>query len=332
MRSRSSIFPVLLCLIALLLLAVQLDRPAPVHAQALDPFDPHIGACPIFSKDNVWNRPITAKRVHPLSNDYVNRIGATSPLHPNFGSTPDNGIPITIITPDVPEVRVTFTFADESDPGGYPIPPDVLIEGGPNAPADSDRHILMVDRVRCLLFELGSALPQPDGSWTAGAGVKIDLMNDSRRPENFTSADASGLPILPGLLRYDEVALGQIRHAIRFTAPQTQEAYLWPATHEASSITDPSYPPMGTRFRLKADFDISGFSRHNQVILRALKRYGMILADNGSPWFITGVPDPRWNDDDLHQLRNVPGSAFEAVDEGDWPLVPASARVSPIVP
>ena len=331
MRSRSSILTLSLCVIALLLLALRLDRPVPVAAQVINPFDPHIGACPIFSTKNVWNRPVFQRPVHPRSADYVNRIGPSSPLHPNFGSTPDNGIPITPITPQTADVRVTFTFASESDPGDYPIPPNALIEGGPNAPLDADRHIILFDRLRCLLYEVGGAIPQSDGSWTAGAGIKMDLLVDSLRPLGFTSADASGLPILPGLVRYDEVALGEIRHAIRFTAPQTQRAYLWPSTHFASSITDESYPPMGTRFRLKADFDISGYSRDNQVILRALKRYGMILADNGSAWFITGSPDRRWNDDDLHNLRQITGSNFEAVDESDWQMVPVSARVDPTV-
>jgi len=183
--------------------------------------------------------------------------------------------------------------------------------------------------VRCLLFEVGGANPQPDGSWTAGAGIKMDLRNDSLRPELKTSTDAAGLAVLPGLLRYEEVAQGEIRHAIRFTAPQTQRAYLWPARHYASSITDETYAPMGTRFRLKANFNISGFSRNNQIILRALKIYGMILADNGSPWFLTGKPDPRWNDNDLHQLQQISGSAFEAVDESALQMIPDSARADP---
>jgi hypothetical protein len=332
MRLRTTFSSVGLFVIALVVLTACGEHSAPVNAQTTSPSDPHIGACPIFSTKNVWNQPVPSKPVHPNSNNYVNRIGASSPLHPNFGSDPGNGIPITLITPDTPKVKVRFTFADESDPGDYPVPPNALIEGGPNAPVDSDRHIVLVDQVRCLLFEVGGAVPQPDGSWTAGAGIMMDLMNDARRPEDWTSADASGLPILPGLLRYDEVGSGEIRHAIRFTAPQTQRAYLWPATHEASSITDPSYPPMGTRFRLKADFDISGYSRDNQVILRALKRYGMILADNGSSWFITGTPDRRWNDDDLHKLQQITGSNFEAVDESEWQMIPSSARVDPTVP
>ena len=331
MRSCSSFLAITLCLIALTVLSLRIDRPAVVGAQVINPFDPHLGACPIFSTKNVWNRPVLLRPVHPHSADYVNRIGSSNSLHPNFGSDPNNGIPITFITPQTADVKVSFTYGDESDPGDYPIPPNALIEGGVNAPPDSDRHIIMVDRIRCLLYEVGSALPQSDGSWTAGAGIKMDLMVDSLRPLGWTSADASGLAILPGLLRYDEVAIGDIRHAIRFTAPQTQRAYLWPSTHYASTITDESYPPMGTRFRLKAEFDVSGYSRDNQVILRALKRYGMILADNGSSWFITGTPDRRWNDDDLHKLQQVKGSDFEAVDESDWQMTPSSARADPTI-
>jgi len=290
---------------------------------------PNVAGCPVFTTNNIWNTPVIQLPKHVHSDDYVARIGASSPIHPNFGSTPDNGIPITLIGPNTPQVPVTFTYADDSDPGPYPIPPNVRIEGGSTAAPDSDRHMILVDVVRCLLFEVGGANPQPDGSWTAGAGIKMDLRNDSLRPELKTSTDAAGLAVLPGLLRYEEVAQGEIRHAIRFTAPQTQRAYLWPARHYASSITDETYAPMGTRFRLKANFNISGFSRNNQIILRALKIYGMILADNGSPWFLTGKPDPRWNDNDLHQLQQISGSAFEAVDESALQMIPDSARADP---
>lgn len=316
------------CVLAFLLACGE-QRPASVSAQVTNSPDPHIGACPIFSANNVWNRPIQTRPVHTRSADYVNRIGASKPVHPNFGSTPDNGIPITLITSQTAKVKVSFTYADESDPGGYPIPANALIEGGANAPSGTDRHIILVDQVRCMLYELGGALPQSGGTWTAGAGIKMDLMSDTLRPDTWTSTDAAGLPVLPGLLRYDEVAQGEIRHAIRFTAPQTQKAHVWPARHDASSITDESYPPMGTRFRLKANFDMSGFSRENQVILRALQRYGMILADNGSSWFLIGSPDSRWNDDDLHKLQQVTGSNFEAVDVSDWEMAPSSARTDP---
>jgi hypothetical protein len=336
MRSRSSFSLFIVCLIGFVTAIGLVVQPNRVSAQGIagllgGAFDtgPNIAGCPVYTTKNIWNTPVIQLPRSSHSDDYVARIGASSPLHPNFGSTPDNGIPVTFIGPNTPQVPVTFTFADESDPGPYPIPANVRIEGGPTAPPDSDRHMILVDVVRCLLYEVGGANPQPDGSWTAGAGIKSDLTVDMLRPLNHTTSDAAGLAILPGLLRYEEVAQGEIRHAIRFTAPQTQRAYLWPARHFASSITDETYPPMGARFRLKANFDISGFSRNNQIILRALKIYGMILADNGSSWFLTGKPDPRWNDDDLHQLRQISGSAFEAVDESALQMIPDSARADP---
>jgi hypothetical protein len=322
------------CLIGFVTAIGLVISPEKVFAQGLlggGAFDtgPNVAGCPVFTTNNIWNTPVIQLPRHPHSDDYVARIGASSPLHPNFGSTPDNGIPITLIGPTTAQVPVTFTYADDSDNGTYPIPPNVRIEGGPNAPTDADRHMILVDPVRCLLYEVGGANPQSDGSWAAGAGIKVDMRNDSLRPEQKTTTDAAGLAVLPGLLRYEEVAQGEIRHAIRFTAPQTQRAYLWPARHFASSITDETYPPMGARFRLKANYNISGFSRNNQIILRALKIYGMILADNGSSWFLTGKPDPRWNDDDLHQLQQISGSAFEAVDESGLQMIPDSARADP---
>jgi hypothetical protein len=222
-------------------------------------------------------------------------------------------------------VPITFTYDDESDPGPYPIPPDAPIEGGPAS--DGDRHVLVVDRDDCILYELYAAYPQPDGSWLAGSGAIFDLNSNDLREDGWTSADAAGLPILPGLVRYDEVAEGEIRHAIRFTAEQTRQAYVWPARHYASDLTGAEYPPMGQRFRLKADFDISGFSPEVQVILQALKTYGMILADNGSPWFITGAPDERWNNDVLvPELHQVHGSDFEAVDVSSLMVNPDSGQ------
>jgi hypothetical protein len=181
-----------------------------------------------------------------------------------------------------------------------------------------------------MLAELFAAERLPDNTWKAAAGIRMDLTSNGLRADSLTSGDAAGLPILPGLVRYDEVASGEIRHALRFTLPKTQKAHVWPARHDASNITDPKYPPLGERFRLRADFDISGFSKTNQVILTALKRYGMFLADNGSAWFVSGVPDPRWNDDDLHNLQHAKGSDFEAVDESDWQYLGASGRVDPV--
>jgi hypothetical protein len=291
---------------------------------------PHIAGCPIFPADNVWNTPIDTLKKDKHSEDYIQRMGPASVLHPNFGSEPTNGIPITIIKPNRPRVPITFMYGDESDPGHYPTPEGALMEGGPNAPEDSDRHIIMVDEGRCVLTELGGTVKQKDGSWSGGAGIKMDLTSNALRAPDKTSTDAAGLAILPGLLRYDEVASGEVKHAIRFTTLKTQRLYVWPARHFASKLTDPSYPPMGQRFRLKADYDISKFSKENQTILKGLKKYGMILSDNGGPWFIIGEPDKRWSDSDLARLKTVKGEDFEAVDESDWQMLADSGRVDPV--
>ncbi len=279
---------------------------------------PQIAGCAIFPADNVWNTPVDALPVDANSAAYVVTIGADEHVHADFGSGTWEGAPIGIPYVDVDssqtKVDVTFDYDDESDPGPYPIPPNAPIEGGSNS--DGDRHVLVLERDNCILYELYDAWPQNSGnSWHAGSGAIFDLNSHALRPDGWTSADAAGLPILPGLVRYDEVAAGEIRHAIRFTAPQTRDTHIWPARHDASSLTGNQYPPMGQRFRLKAGFDISGFSAQTQVILRALQKYGMILADNGSSWYISGVPDDRWDNDMLHELGNVQGSAFEAVDE-----------------
>jgi hypothetical protein len=274
-----------------------------------------IGGCPIYPPDHIWNVPVNTMPLAAHSSDYVTTIGRDRTMHADFGSGEWDGGPIGIPFITVPgtqkKVDVMFDYADESDAGPYPIPDNAPIEGGPNS--DGDRHVLVLDRDNCMLYELFYAYPKGDG-WTAGSGAIYDLNSYALRPETYTSADAAGLPILPGLVRYDEVAAGEIRHALRFTAPQTQRAYVWPARHYASSHTEANYPPLGQRFRLKANFDISRFSRDTQVILRALKTYGMILADNGSAWYLSGAPDERWDNDILHELHNVPGSAFEAVD------------------
>jgi hypothetical protein len=213
----------------------------------------------------------------------------------------------------------------ESDPGPYPIPKDAPIEGGPEA--TGDRHVIVVQEDVCTLYELYKAAPNADGSWNASSGARFDLRNNDLRPERWTSADGAGLPILPGLVRYEEVEAGEIAHALRFTAPQTRKAYTWPARHFASQVSDPGLPPMGQRFRLKASVDISGFSRANQVNLRALQTYGMILADNGSPWFLSGAPHYAWNNDELNdELRRLKGSDFEAVDVSSLMRDPDSAQ------
>jgi hypothetical protein len=266
--------------------------------------------------DSFWHADVSGLPVLPQSAAWIASIGPTAGLKADFGSGTWNGgpigIPYTTVPGSQPKVPVSFTYADESDPGPYPVPPNAPIEGGSSS--TGDRHVLIVDQDACRLWELYSAYPQNGGtSWRAGSGATWDLNSKVMRPLGWTSGDAAGLPILPGLVRYDEVAAGDIDHVIRFTAPKTANAYVWPASHKAGS-GGASDPPMGAWFRLKASYDISGFSPQNQVILRALKKHGMILADNGSPLYLSGVPDPGWNNSDLNLLKAIPGSAFEAVD------------------
>ena len=276
---------------------------------------PPAKSCPLFPADNAWNRRVDTLPVTSGSTATVAAIGATKTMHADFGSGLWNGrpigIPFTVVGKGQRKSTVRFEYADESDRGPYPIPAGVRIEGG--ARADGDRHALIVDRDACRLYEL-YALRRVAGQWTAGSGAIWNLRSNRLRPAGWTSADAAGLPILPGLARYDEVAQGRIDHALRFTVSRTRRAYVWPARHVASSLTDPALPPMGARLRLKRDFDISGFPRQARVVLQALKEYGMIVADNGSDWFVSGAPEPRWSNGDLHTLGRVPGSAFEVVD------------------
>ena len=286
-----------------------------------------IGACPLLPADNIWNTRVDQLPVSPNSASYLASIGASVGLHPDFGTVwngAPNGIPFVTVPGSQARVPVSFTYADESDPGPYPIPSDAPIEGGPSS--TGDRHVLVVDRDACVLYELWSAYPQADGSWSAGSGAVFPLTSNALRPSGWTSADAAGLPILPGLVRYDEVSAGSIGHALRFTAAVTQRAFVWPARHFASSNTSPSVPPMGTRLRLKASVDISHFSPSNQVILQALKTYGMILADNGSNLFVSGAPDSRWDDADLGSLRQIVGSDFEVVDASSLQISPDSGQ------
>jgi len=266
--------------------------------------------------DNAWNVPVDTLPRHPGSDAFVATIGATRGVHPDFGTVYEGapiGIPYVVVGGTQPRVAVGFDYDDESDAGPYPIPADAPIEGG--SQSGGDRHVLVVDSTRCLLYELFAAYPNANGTWRAGSGAIHDLRSNALRPSGWTSADAAGLPILPGLVRYEEVAAGEIAHALRFTVPQTRRAFTWPARHFASSLTGAQYPRMGERFRLRASFDVSGFAPEVRVILAALKKYGMILADNGSAWYLSGVPDARWNDDVLvSQLARVKGSDFEAVD------------------
>ena len=276
---------------------------------------PSAKRCPVFPPDNPWNRRVDTLPVAPDSDAIVRSIGRDGHLHADFGSGlwegGPIGIPFTVVGATTPRSRVSFEYAAESDRVGYPIPANVRIEGGPGA--DGDRHALLVDRDACKLYEL-FALRREGGRWTAGSGAVFDLRSNRLRPAGWTSADAAGLPIFPGLARYDEVARGRIDHALRFTVERTRRAYVWPARHYASDRTDPSLPPMGLRLRLRADFPLAGFPRQARIVLRALQEYGMIVADNGSSWFISGAPDPRWSNDQLRTLHRVPGSAFEVVD------------------
>src|SRR5450631_2104525 len=282
---------------------------------------------PMFPADNVWNVAIDQLPVDANSAAYITTIGASKPVHPDFGTVyagAPNGIPFVVVPGAQLRVPVTFMYAPESDPGPYPIPADAPIEGG--AQSSGDRHVLIVDRDAAKLYELFAAYPNTDGSWRAGSGAVFDLTSNALRPATWTSADAAGLPILPGLVRYEEVAAGEIAHALRFTAPQTRNQFVWPARHQASSRTASNYPPMGQRFRLKASVDVSRYGPNVQVILRALKKYGMFLADNGSSWYLSGAPDPRWDDDELHQLGQLHGSDFEAVDESSLMVNPNSGQ------
>jgi hypothetical protein len=285
---------------------------ATAHALRL----PSAPRCPVFPASNVWNRPVDTLPVAANSAQLIASIGLDTRLHPDFGSGlyagRPIGIPFDVVSAKTPRSRVSFEYADESDRLRYPIPASVHIEGGRSS--DGDRHALLLDRDACRLYELYALYPKAGGGWRAGSGAVWSLRSNALRPAGWTSADAAGLPILPGLARYDEVARGVIDHALRFTASRTRRAYVYPARHYASSSDDLALPPMGLRVRLKASIDISGFPRQARVVLQALKTYGMILADNGSSWYVSGAPSPKWSNDDLHSLGRITGSMFEVVD------------------
>ncbi|MFZ0626744.1 MAG: hypothetical protein WAN34_09640, partial [Acidimicrobiia bacterium] len=291
--------------------------------------------CPTMPADDIWNTPVDHLPVDARSSQYVAAIGVTARVHADFGSgvwPPGSnspiGIPFVEVASGTPAVSITYTaYGSESDSGPFPIPPNAPIEGGPDS--NGDRHVIVVDRYRCELYELFDAEPGPGSGWQAASGARYALDSSQLRPDGWTSADAAGLPIFPGLVRYQEVVSGEIDHAIRFTAPNTQAAHVWPARHDASNSSNPALPPMGQRFRLKASFDVSGFSPDARVILEAMKTYGLILADNGSPWFISGAPDPGWDNDVLHELDVITGSAFEAVDVSSLMVDPNSGQVQP---
>lgn len=266
--------------------------------------------CPILPATNVWNKPVDTRNVRADSATLMNTMGLTRYLHPDFGTFAGYGIPINVVNASTPKKTVTFDYDDESDHGKYPIPANPKIEG---AGAPGDQHLLAIDMSACKLWEL--YLAEKNGSqWTAGSGAIYDLKSNALRHAGWTSADAAGLPIYPGLVRYDEVKAGVINHAIRFTVPDTRNTYIYPARHAASDKSGANYPPMGLRLRLKASVNISGYPLQARIILTALKKYGMILADNGSAYYISGAPDPHWDDDGLHQLQNIKGADFEVVD------------------
>jgi len=270
-----------------------------------------------FASDSLWNTDISSASVDANSAAIISFIGPNIGLHPDFGSGEYQGstigIPYAVVAGTQTGVNINFTaYGSESDPGPMPIPANAAIEGDPN-PGSGDRHVLVLDNSNCFLYELYSSYPNADGSWNAGSAAVWDLLSNEQRPWTWTSADAAGLPIFPGLVHYDEVAAGQIQHAIRFTLPQTGAAFTPPASHWAATSSNPVAPPMGMRLRLMANYDISPFSSNLQVILTAFKKYGIILADNGSAMYISGAPDSRWDNDDLHNLSQVPASAFEVV-------------------
>jgi hypothetical protein len=298
------------------LLAVALSGGVSAAAAA-----PPSTTCPVFPADNIWNTDISTMPVHPQSAQWLSSMAAaTTNLHPDFGAPP-YGFPYTVVDNIHPTVSISFLYASESDPGPYPVGADTQIENG------SDHHALIINRDSCTLYELFD-LAGSGSSWTAGSGAIFPLGSDALRPPGWTSADAAGLPMFPGLVRWDEVQAGAITHAIRFTAQQTDQSFLWPARHQAGAAANPALPPMGARFRLKAGYDISTFSPQAQVILRALQHYGLIVADNGSNWFFSGTEDANWPDSLLTELKSVPASQFEAIDESSLMVSSDSARTN----
>ena len=313
-RFAVALAPVSLIAAAIAAIAV----PALTSARSL----PGAQSCPVFPPNNPWNQRVDRLPVAKNSAKLIASISLGSPVHPDFGSGLYNGepigIPYTVVSSTTRKVPVTFQYASESDKGPYPLPRGVPIEGG--YASTGDRHVIVVDRDTCTDYELFAAYPH-DGAtrWTAGSGAIFKLRSNHLRPAGWTSADAAGLPILPGLARYDEVAAGQIDHALRFTAPCTAPRYVYPARHEASTCHGANLPPMGLRVRLKASVNISGLPYQARVVAQALKRYGMILADNGSPWFISGAPNKGWNNDALHLLDRLTGKDFQVVDTSSLP-------------
>ncbi len=278
---------------------------------------PTVAGCAVFPADNAWNTDVSSAPRHPQSDAIIATIQSVGGdfFHPDFGGDGAYGIPVTVAPATQPDVPIVYeAYGDESDPGPFPIPADAAVEGGPGS--DGDRHVVVVRQGECALYELYRAFPGDGGAWHADSGARWDLGSNALRPLGWTSADAAGLPILPGLVRYDEVVAGRIDHALRVTFSRTQRGYILPATHFASQDTNPLLPPMGLRLRLRADYDISALTGQARVIAAAMQRYGLIVADNGSNWFVQGEAHPGWDDDDLGQLKAIPGTAFDVVDTG----------------
>jgi hypothetical protein len=279
---------------------------------------PSLGGCPIFPADNPWNLDVSRLAVRSDSDTLIDAIGRDDPVHPDFGTEWEGapiGIPFSVVHGDTAPVPIEFTaYGDESDPGPYPIPLDAPIEGGPDS--DGDRHAIAIDTASCTLYELYRAFPL-DGGWNADSGAVFDLTRNDEHPLSFTSADAAGLPIFPGLARYDEIVVErELRHALRFTVSRSRSALIPPARHYAGSGDDDGLPPMGLRLRMKQSYDCSSYSEPARVVCAGLARHGLLLADNGSDWYLSGAPDPRWDDDALGDLKQITGDAFEVVDTG----------------
>jgi hypothetical protein len=324
MRGRGG--PIVVSVLALGLALAGCQPQPPAGAKRL----PEAPNCPLFPTDSYWNSDVSRLPVEGRSATWVSSAGAGAYVHADFGSGQWDGGPIGIpyvaVPGSQPRVPISFQYASESDPGPYPIPPNPPIEGG--AQSQGDRHVLVVDRDNCRLWETFATYPNGDGTWRAGSGATWDLRSNALRPASWTSGDAAGLPILPGLVRYDEIAAGSIDHAIRITLSQTDNRYVWPARHRAGS-GDSNDAPMGARLRLKASFDVRAYPPAAQTILRALKKYGAIVADNGSSWYLSGVPNPNFDNGALHTLHNVRGSDFEFVDASSLMVDPNSGQARP---
>ena len=299
----------------------RIDRPAVAHQPAerlrSGSSGPSVGGCPVFPSDNAWNTEIADAPMRARSSQIIATIQSNGGgfLHPDFGENQSYGIPFVVVPPGTTRVPITYNaYGDESDPGPFPIPLDAPVEGAPGA-TSGDRHVIAIEMGSCELFELFVA-ERSGAGWQAASGARFDLRSNGLRPLGWTSADAAGLPIFPGLVRYEEVAAGEIRHAIRITFSRTQRGYILPATHFASSDTNPDLPAMGLRLRLKSSYDVSQLPGQARVIAVAMQRYGVIVADNGSNWFFQGARSTGWNDDELNQLKSIPGTAFEVVDTG----------------